>query len=164
MRIGILSDTHNEVARTRLAVQLLQREGAEALFHCGDVTGRDVVLECAALPSHFVFGNHDSDNVPELRRAIEEIKGICLEWGGEVTLAGKRIAIAHGHLHIDIRRLMAAGPDYLFSGHSHQPSDRAMDKVRRINPGALSDADVFTVAILHLATDELRYLEVTKTT
>src|SRR4051812_44919795 len=106
MRLGILSDTHDQLARTRSAVRLLLDEGAEVLAHCGDVTGPDVVAACSVLPCYYTFGNHDADGVPILGRAIDAAKGVCLGWGGEVTLAGKRVALAHGHMHTDVRRLL----------------------------------------------------------
>jgi len=160
MRLGILSDTHNQLARTRLAVGLLLDAGAEVLAHCGDVTGPGVVAICAVLPCYFTFGNHDADVVPHLARAIDVAKGVCLGWGGEVTLAGKRVAITHGHVHTDVRRLLAGRPDYLLSGHSHVAADRREGPTRRINPGALDTAEAFSVALLDLATDELRFIAV----
>ncbi|OWK43934.1 metallophosphoesterase family protein [Fimbriiglobus ruber] len=160
MRLGILSDTHDQLARTRLAVQLLKDHGADVLIHCGDLAGPEIVKACAVLPCYFVFGNHDADRVPELRRAAVETGAVCLEWGGEILLAGKRVAVTHGHMHTDVRRLLAAGPDYLFSGHSHIPTDRYEDQTRRINPGALHDTDSFTVALLDLVSEGLKFLPV----
>jgi putative phosphoesterase len=160
MRLGILSDTHNRLDRTRRAVGLLRAEGAEVLIHCGDLTGPEVVAACGGLPGYYVFGNNDADNVPGLERAMTESGAVCLGWGGEVTLAGKRVAVVHGHMGTDVRRLLAARPDYLLSGHSHIPADRRDGPTRRINPGALHRADQFTVALLDLESDELRYLSV----
>jgi len=77
MRIGIISDTHDRVERTGRAVRLLIAEGAEVLVHCGDLTGPDVVYECAALPSYYVFGNNDFDE-DGLRRAMALVGGTCL--------------------------------------------------------------------------------------
>jgi putative phosphoesterase len=162
MRLGILSDTHDRLGRTLTAVELLVAEGAEALIHCGDLTGPDIVQACAALPSYFVFGNNDSDNVPALRRAMAEVKGVCLGWGGEITLAEKRIAVSHGHMTRDMRPLKAANPDYFLFGHSHEPEDRRDGATRFINPGALHRASAYTVAILDLATDQLRFLTVAR--
>ncbi len=68
MRLGILSDTHNELARTRMAVQLLCDEGAEALVHCGDLSSPPIVAACAVLPFWFVFGNHDAARAGEKMR------------------------------------------------------------------------------------------------
>ena len=80
MRIGILSDTHDQVARTTVAVRLLIAHKAEVLIHCGDLCNSDVVYECGLLPSYYVFGNNDFDT-DDLRRAILDVGGTCLEWG-----------------------------------------------------------------------------------
>jgi uncharacterized protein len=158
MLLGILSDTHDELARTRLAVELLRESGAEALIHCGDLTSPSIVAVCAVLPCWFVLGNHDADNVPALQQAAVETGAACLGWAGEVLLNGFRITVAHGHMRDDIRQALAAQPDYLLSGHSHIASDSRIGLVRRINPGALYEAEQFTVALLDLNADELRFL------
>jgi putative phosphoesterase len=160
MRLGILADTHDRLHRTRHAVDLLRADGAEVLVHCGDLTGREVVAACAVLPCYFVLGNNDADNVSALERAAAGTGAVCLGWAGEVELGGKRVAVTHGHMHTDVRRLLAARPDYLLSGHSHQAGERRVGPTRRINPGALHRAGEFTVALLDLETDELRFLNV----
>ncbi len=159
MRIGILSDTHDQVARTARAVALLIEQGAEALVHCGDLTGPDVVFACAGPPSYFVFGNNDFDE-DGLRRAMAVVGGTCLGQGGEVQLGGKRIAVTHGDLDRELRKLSASGPDYLLLGHSHQTADERRGSTRWINPGALHRATRRTVALLDLKTDDLRFLDV----
>jgi putative phosphoesterase len=160
MRLGILSDTHDELTRTRAAVALLQGAGAEVLIHCGDLASPTILAVCSVLPCTFVFGNHDADQVPALREAGEELGAVCLGWGGMVELAGKRVGVVHGYLTSDLRRVLAQGPDYLLSGHSHQASDRQEGPVRRINPGALYESDAYTVAVLDLASDAVEFLRV----
>ncbi|MBY0458635.1 MAG: metallophosphatase family protein [Gemmataceae bacterium] len=160
MRLGILSDTHDQLDRTRRAVDLLRAAGAEALVHCGDLTTPSVVQLLAGGPAWFVLGNHDSDLAPHLERAGAECGVDCLGWGGLVELAGRRIGITHGHLRSDVRRLLAEQPDYLLTGHLHVASDKLTDGVRRINPGALERADAFTVALLDVAGGDLQFLDV----
>lgn len=162
MKIGIISDTHDKIARTRYAVQLLKSHGADLLIHCGDFTGPDILVECSTLPMYFVFGNNDCDTVPDLRNAAAKHGATCLGWGGEFTVQETRIAVTHGHLTSDLRPLLQAQPQFLFSGHSHNRNDWRDGSVRRINPGALHRADEFTVALLDLATEELRFLPVPK--
>jgi putative phosphoesterase len=160
MLLGIISDTHDKLARTRHAIVLLREAGAEALIHCGDLIGPEILAACAVCPCWFVFGNNDEDAVPDLRQAASRNGAVCLDWAGEVTLAGKRIAVTHGHMHSDVRRLLAAGPDYLLTGHSHLADDEKRGNCRRINPGALHRAAEFSVALLNLQTDELKFLKV----
>jgi hypothetical protein len=160
MIVGIMADTHNHVARTRSAIDLLQGEGVDVLVHCGDLATPEIVAECAILPFYFVFGNHDADMVGLLRAAAKQHGATCLEWGGEFSLAGKRLAVTHGHLASDLRPLLATEPDYLFTGHSHEPRDWREGNTRRINPGALYRASEFTVATLEVATDSVQFLTV----
>lgn len=159
MKIGILSDTHDQVERTSRAVAALVRAGAEALVHCGDVTGPAVVLECGGLPGYYVFGNNDFDR-EGLRRAIARVGGRCLERGGEIALDGRRIAVTHGDSSAEIRRLSGADPDYFLSGHLHCATDDRRGATRWINPGALHRATPWTVAVLDLRADLLEFLTV----
>lgn len=159
MRIGILSDTHDRRERTTKAVRLLVDSGAEALIHCGDLTEPDIVYECTGVPSTFVFGNNDEDE-DGIRAAILAINGLCLDFGGEITLGGKRIAVTHGDIGKQVRRLAAAKPDYLLYGHSHVPTDDRDGPTRWINPGALHRAESWTVALLDLERDHLQFLKV----
>ncbi len=160
MRIGILSDTHDQIERTRVAVAMLRNAGAEALIHCGDLASPPIVQELAILPSWFVFGNHDSDMVPHLEKSATASGVVCLGWGGTIVLSGRRVGVAHGHLTTDIRRVMQDAPEFLLSGHSHLPSDSSVGTVRRINPGALHRAELFTVALLELTDGKLEFIPV----
>jgi putative phosphoesterase len=164
MLLGILSDTHDELTRTHEAVRLLQEHGAEALVHCGDLASPPIVAACAVLPFWFVFGNHDADNVPALEQAAANAGAVCLGWSGEFELDGRLIAVAHGHMSYDIRQQLRSRPHYLLTGHLHIPDDRHEGLVRRINPGALHDADRFTVALLDLRADEVRFLTLSRET
>jgi putative phosphoesterase len=161
MKIGIISDTHDQRLRTLAAVEMLKDEGAERLIHCGDLTHPEMVSACSSLPSYFVFGNNDSPYVDEIRSAIMDLPdSICLEWGEEIVLSEKRIAITHGHINREVQRLLRSEPDYLFSGHSHVAQDWQEGNTRWINPGALYRARMFSVALLNLDSNKLRTIEV----
>ena len=162
MLLGILSDTHDRLARTRVAVDLLQSGGAEALVHCGDFIEPEILVACSALPLYFVFGNNDADMATRLEKKAAEVHAVCLGWGGVVELGGKQIGVTHGHMFYDLRRVRAKLPDYILSGHSHIAHDQKDGSIRRINPGALHRAANYSVALLNLETDELRFLDVPK--
>jgi putative phosphoesterase len=159
MRIGILSDTHDQVARTARAIALLIAQKVEVLCHCGDLTGPDVVAECSRLPCYYVFGNNDFEQ-DRLRRAMILSRGTCLDRGGVLVFQGRRVAMAHGDCLSEVRRLSALKPDFLLLGHSHRPSDEQDGPVRRINSGALHRASAYTVAVLDLADDSVQWLKV----
>lgn len=162
MQLGILADTHNELVRTRRAVQMLLDAGAEALVHCGDLATPPILEALAAVPSWFVFGNHDADMAPALQKAAADHGPKCLEWGGVFAFEGRIIAVSQGHMTADVRRVLAEKPNYLLTGHSHAASDQWIGTVRRINPGALHRAEAFTVALLNVTTGELQTLRVAR--
>lgn len=156
MRIGILSDTHDQVARTARAVSVLLAQGAQALVHCGDYTCPEVILECAGLPGYYVFGNNDFDRGDRCR-AMAAVGGVCLEWGGVATIGDRRIAVTHGDSSHELRRLAALAPDYLLFGHSHRRADERRGATRWVNPGALYRASEWTVAVIDLEADSLAF-------
>lgn len=174
MKLGILSDSHGRAKRVRRAIALLREAGAAALMHCGDVGGQEVIdeLGAAGLPAWFVWGNTDYPD-PALARYAADL-GITPP--GEpplrIELAGKRLAVFHGHepgfeqlirlaREGDAEALAAAAAaDYILHGHTHVAADTRIGSVRIINPGALHRASEPTVAVLDLATDELRFITV----
>jgi putative phosphoesterase len=159
MRIGILSDTHNQYARTAQAVAALEAGDVEALIHCGDLTSPEIVHLCnISRPSYFVFGNNDFDE-DGLRTAIDAIGGTCLGLGGEIVLGGKRIAVTHGDSTSHFRHLLRSEPDYLLFGHTHVALNERDGPTRQINPGALHRAASWTVALLDLAHDRVEWIK-----
>lgn len=160
MKIGVLSDTHDDLAATEHALGLLLSRDAEAFIHCGDITGPDILRVCSQSPTWFVYGNHDSDCVPRLEAACHDPNLHSLGWGGEIELAGRRIAVTHGHMTMDVKPLLAARPHYLLTGHFHEAADWTEHGVRRVCPGALHRATPRTVALLDLQTTAVEFLEV----
>ncbi len=159
MLIGIISDTHDQLARTARAVDALIEAGAEALIHCGDFTSPMIVHVCGQIPSYYVFGNNDFDQAG-LSSAMASVSGVNLGFEGEIVIEGKRIAVTHGDSPARFRRLLASVPDYLLFGHTHCRLNERDGPIRQINPGALHRAPEWTVALLDLARDEARFLRV----
>lgn len=161
MKLGILSDSHGRVTPVRQALQLLDRAGAEALVHCGDVGSLDVLDELADRQCWFVWGNTDEPS-PSWRAHVQAL-GLPWPVGPvELTLDGKRIGIYHGHERGFHEAIRQARYDYLLHGHTHQYDDYRQGRMRVINPGALHRASVRTVALLDPVTDEVQFLELDK--
>ena len=95
MRLGILADTHSQVAITRQAIALLAEAGAEYYIHCGDVGDKAVLDELAGAAAAFVFGNNDYDH-KGLRQYAETVGVQCLGIVGVLELAGRRVVVTHG--------------------------------------------------------------------
>lgn len=161
-RVGILSDTHNDSAATRRALQEFRRLGVDTLFHCGDLTSAEMVPLFEEFTAYFVRGNMDRKAVKSLKKAVSAQGGAhWLGKGRELELHGLRIAVTHGDRPDLYEALIAAEPDYLFNGHTHRRHDERLGPTRIINPGAVGGVKYETrsVAVLDLASDELHVIE-----
>jgi len=159
MKLGIMSDNHGRMHAVRQARIELEQAGAEAIVHCGDIGGPDVLDELAGCTCWFVWGNMD-DPAPSWRGHVE---ALGLPWPNgplELHLAGKRLAVFHGHEPGFARAMRAAQYDYLIYGHTHRCADQQVGTMRVVNPGALHRAAARTVALLDLADDSLQFLDV----
>ncbi|MHC5026771.1 MAG: YfcE family phosphodiesterase [Planctomycetota bacterium] len=162
MRLGLLSDSHGQVATTRDAVAALRAAGAECLLHLGDVGSEEVIDELVGMPARVVFGNCDLDDA-ELGR-YAQLVGVAVEHPcGTLDAQGLVVAFTHGHLSDVVARALATEPDYLLHGHTHVLRDDRIGATRVINPGALFRAARYTAAVLDTATDRLEVLEIPHT-
>lgn len=137
-RFGILSDTHNEIARTRAALAVLRARGVKHLLHCGDITRPGVIRLFEGWDVTFVYGNIDRDRAG-LEQAVADTTGpTSIGVVAELTLNGMRIGACHGHDEALLETMIRSGVYGLVChGHSHSRRDELVDQVRVINPGAL---------------------------
>ncbi len=151
MKVGVLSDSHDNLLNIRKAVEIFSRNGVEAIIHGGDFCSPFVIPEFKSLfekgvRMHAVFGNNDGDRVLLARRG----EGFCTFSDGSltVTLAGKRILVLHyPDLAEDLFRLGAY--DLVIYGHNHTVRVEGAAK-KLLNPGTSSGymAERATVAIV----------------
>ena len=122
MLIAILSDTHDNVPNTKLAVEKAIAMGAEVLFFCGDFCAPGAALAIADFkgPIHAIFGNNDGDKLNIFQRMSTKNTGVkfYLEAEAEFDVDGLKIALTHYPLY---GRALARTGDYdlVCFGHSH---------------------------------------------
>ena len=96
MRLGILSDSHDQATAMRHAMDALRRDRrASYIIHCGDLCSPRMLEFLAGEPAGFVFGNCDLDRAG-LRRHAEAIGVHCFDEFGEFTMGGREFAVIHG--------------------------------------------------------------------
>jgi putative phosphoesterase len=122
--IGLISDTHGLVRPD----VFLALEGVSAIFHAGDVGGREVlhILERIA-PVQAVFGNIDMADDPGLCRHFTE------------TVGGVTIHVSHGHelgSPTPAALLARYDADVIVYGHTHRPLVLRSGGRLVVNPGA----------------------------
>ena len=151
MLLGIVSDTHGDIPRTRAAVQMLDSLGVAAVIHCGDIGTPEVIALFAPWPTHFVFGNCDCDR-KTLARVIERAGQTCHGTFGELEFEATRIAFTHG----DNADLLHATRSTTAPGISSATAILTLCGQERIgntlvlNPGAVHRANPHTIATVEL--------------
>ena len=155
MRIGILSDTHNNIELTRRAVSLFREAGVDLVVHCGDFTSPRMLALFEGLDCRFVLGNGDID-VEHFAAEAKRLGFGPVEEQCAFEAGGKRILVFHGHDVPRFRRAVASGDyDYVIKGHTHSFENYLSGGTRVINPGSLYGADEFTVAVLDTETGKV---------
>ena len=160
MLLALLSDTHDDVENTLAGLALLKPHQPAAYLHAGDLVDADMLAHFAELdPFHFVFGNNEYD-LAGVRSMAVSLGLKCHDHMADLTFAGKRVALLHGHDSSSMHRAVTGGHyAYVIHGHTHVRRDVRVGGTRIINPGALHRARTKSVALLNVATDELRFLE-----
>jgi uncharacterized protein len=162
MKLGILSDTHNNIANTRRALELFREHGAERLIHCGDLIKPVMIEEFVGWRVSFVYGNCDYERVEQKRngQAMLEDSTIGEQWIEAIN--GIRLAAMHGDDSRRLNALITSGAhDIVFRGHSHERLDARIGSTRVINPGALGGKkpQSRSICVLDLQTGEAKFIE-----
>ena len=88
MKIGIVSDTHNNLKNVHRIVELFNRSGVERVIHTGDITQAKTldVFAHLEMPMYGVYGNNDEGERESLEAAVAcygfifEEPPFVLEW------------------------------------------------------------------------------------
>ena len=143
MKIGIISDTHDQTERVKKAVEIFNKEKVGMVIHCGDIVAPFTLqfykeLNC---PIKFLFGNNTGDILLHIKFA-EKFGLNDYEFATffSIEADGKRIAVYHGENREITDALIKCGDyDCVFSGHDHIARIEKQGKVLFVNPGTLTD-------------------------
>lgn len=144
MRIGIISDTHDNWNFIKKALEILKKENINTLIHCGDICA-PITLEYIAKSwnkeFHFCFGNVDGDRYL-MQLKVERYKNIKChgEVLGTIKIKNKNIAFQH-FPQIGESLAYTGKYDAVFYGHTHIKDKKFIKiknkKVLLANPGNL---------------------------
>ena len=117
MRIGVVSDTHNNLANVRRIVEILNAARVERVVHTGDVTQAKTLRALAELevPLVGVYGNNDERE--PLAEVAREVGFEMVEPPLERTWSGRRLLVVHDPLDVD---RWLKGHDIVLHGHDHR--------------------------------------------
>ncbi|MCX9015055.1 MAG: metallophosphoesterase [Candidatus Methanoperedens sp.] len=137
MKIGIISDTHDNLPAIDEAVKVFDREGVELVIHAGDWNAPFSMVRLARAKARLVgvFGNVDGERDFMKEKALEvgvEILGDS----GELDVGGIKIALYHGKDEMFVDALAkSATYNVVIRGHTHNPQVTEVGSALVINPG-----------------------------
>ena len=160
MKIGIISDTHDNLPRIEEAVGIFNREKVELVLHAGDFVSPFTFLEFKNLncPLKGVFGNNDGDKL----YLQEKFRGIGKLYPTpyNIKINNKNIVMLHEEKLIDA---LAESQKYdvIIYGHTHRIDLRKTGKTIIINPGECGGwlTGKSTIALLDLVNLEVKIVD-----
>ncbi|MFB6161604.1 MAG: YfcE family phosphodiesterase [Haloferacaceae archaeon] len=135
--LGVLADTHDDLAAARAAADLFADRGADPVVHCGDVASPFALapFDRPDYEFHHVRGNNEGE--PGLVAAVEAF-GTHHGETAELAVDGHDVAVYHGTSATLVDALVDCGRyDYVLHGHTHERGREERDGTVRVNPGGL---------------------------
>jgi putative phosphoesterase len=138
MKIGIISDTHDQIDRIKKAIAIFKKEKVVLVYHLGDFCSPFTLYFYKDLPCSVkaVFGNNDGD----ISR-LSSVKPGNMEFFDSFYTDeqnSKKIAVTHGVNENMVAALFESGKyDIILRGHTHVAEIKKSDKTILINPGSL---------------------------
>ncbi|HWQ17202.1 MAG TPA: metallophosphoesterase [Sulfolobales archaeon] len=169
MLVGIMSDSHDNIAKIDAAMSLFSNSGVRMIIHLGDYVAPFSLTRILRSGIRFVgiLGNNDGEKLG-LREIAVRAGQELYEPPFETEIEGKRVIMIHGYGPKEKTRAIidsiARGGDYdlILYGHTHEPDIRVEKGTLIINPGEVYGilTGRSTVAILDINRMEARIVEI----
>jgi uncharacterized protein len=132
VKIGIMSDTHDNIPKIKEAVSIFNMKQVEFVIHAGDYVAPFSIAPLENLKCDYigVFGNNDGEKVGLSKKSQDRIKVPP----HQVSVDGRKIVILHDPDNID-NLIESQNYDMIVYGHTHIPVIEKHDKTLVINPG-----------------------------
>jgi uncharacterized protein len=135
MKIGLISDTHDNIQNIRKAVRKFNDKHVDAVIHAGDFVNPIAVESLAGVKLVGVLGNNDTD-IAGLESTFNRIHGELKGEIFETVYDGIKFAVYHGTNVVKKEQLIKSGRcDVFIYGHTHRKDNRYIGTTRVINPG-----------------------------
>lgn len=144
MKIGVISDIHDNLANFKKALEYSNNQKVSKIFFCGDLSSSFTAayFKISKCPILAVFGNRDRDKaniINEINKDKIDITyapKLGLMW--DLKIANYRFALIHGHQNEIVKALIDSKLyDCVLTGHTHLPHIKKVNKTLWINPGCI---------------------------
>ena len=134
MKIGVVSDTHNNLKNVGRIVELFNDYGVERVIHTGDITQAKTLDVFAHLqaPMWGVYGNNDQER-EALHAAVHEHGFQFQEPPFELTWHDREIVVVHDPLEFD--GVITTKHQLALHGHTHLHRFERRNEQVFFNPG-----------------------------
>lgn len=136
---AILSDSHDQVANLRSAIEYCNSARVDVVAHCGDLISPFMLKQLARFEGqvHLIYGNNIGDQRTIADRCGTEFPNIKHHGIlGKFMVDNYKVAIVHYPEQAD-KLARESIYDIVCCGHSHVPLTRKYNSTLLINPGQL---------------------------
>ncbi len=160
MKIGIVSDTHDNKEKVEKIFMTFEKAGIKTVIHLGDLISPFVIEWIRDKYSKdliLIRGNNDGEFLFTLEK-VKKYGYVYYEDPVIIELGGKRLAIMHKPIFID-EIASSSSIDYVLYGHTHKRVHKKIGKTLIINPGEACGylTGVSTYVILDIETGEVQF-------
>ena len=166
MKIGLISDTHDNIPTCNKLIPHFLNEKIEVLIHCGDIISPFmkrvfIPLHDAGVKMYGVIGNNDGE-IPGLMKNLGTIMTLTPDFF-ELEFDNKTFLVIHHLPEKLVQSTAIAGKfNYIVLGHLHEKRDEKIGKTRVINPGEACGylSGTASIAVLDTEVDSLKFFDV----
>ena len=135
MKIGLISDTHDNIENIEKSVRIFKAEETETVIHAGDFVSPFAIRAFHEIKLIGVFGNNDVDKAG-IRNAFNDIGGKITGETYEMEVDGLQVVVYHGTRKEANNSLIHSGKyDIVVCGHTHRTENTRVGKTQVVNPG-----------------------------
>ncbi len=136
MKIGVVSDTHNNLKNIKTIINLFNDEGVPVVIHTGDISNANSLERFSNLNSKLigVYGNNDR-NESGLKEVAQKNNFQFQEPPRRLSLLDREIVIFHEPDNIDQFLSENQLIDVVLYGHTHRYENSIKNGVLFFNPG-----------------------------
>lgn len=139
MKVGIISDTHDDITNVRRAIKIFN-ENVSYVIHAGDYVFPGIINEFSKLNKDIEFigvlGNNDGERIG----IYECFKNLKFDFYGEfaeVEIDGVKFGIYHGtNVYLKKSLIESERYDVFICGHTHKKENSLNKKTLVLNPGS----------------------------
>ena len=136
MKIGVVSDTHNNLKNIKVIIDIFNDERVPIVIHTGDISNASALEQFSKLNSKLigVYGNNDRNELG-LKEVAQKNKFQFQDPPRKLSLLDKEIVIFHEPDKIDQFLSENKLIDVVLYGHTHRYENNTKNGVLFFNPG-----------------------------